>query len=338
MKGLMRFSCLILVLAGVLRCKSGGSNPLESPEILMGTIQGMVTAGGEPISEAAVSFGGPGIVRTTMSGLDGTFRFEDVPPGVYILTAVLVDHACESVTVAVDQTATADIVCQPVGRLVGSIRFLGGSLISGAQVAVSGPVSRETTGGSGAFVFDKLPPGDYTVAATAGGVCPSVTATIQVAQTTSVEIVCEFFGGRELEGSWFIRFPSSHPDFGDLPFYSQKGECPPPLPLDIVIGSSIAFDPASGGTISIEGLDPDVELAGTLNDGGCEDCVGQVSRHFSGSGSALRADGSSIRSELTASFWWISGYSFGGRLTRAHRDPGDNLICTEAYAVRGNEQ
>jgi hypothetical protein len=420
MMGLLRFACLAIVFAAVLRCESQASNPLDNPEIRMATIHGFVTDGGSPISGAEVSLTGPGLTRTVSSDANG-FTFADLPPGSYTLTVVLTGFVCQPATaetvaggiitanvvcakqpvanelgtisgtvtaggapipgiwirvtspglerrvvadtdgaftltlppgayamialvpattcesaiveVEKDRTVTTDIVCQPAGGIAGRVQWPDGSSILGARVVVIGPVSREAViSAQEEFRFGTLPPGVYTLTASALTACESATATVRVAQVTDVEILCQLTG-KEIEGSWFMYFPRES-DFGFIQ-YSQTGGCPPLLPEDNAI-RSIGFDSANG-IIAIRGLDPALTIAGTLHTS-CENCGGQtISRGFSGTGSAVRAGGAAIRSELTGEFGVssLSHYYFFGSITRVHRSPADSLVCTETYRVEG---
>lgn len=300
----------------------------------LGTIAGTVTAGGAPIPGALVLVVDHSGARLT--GADGAFTF-DLAPGAYTVFATAAGTMCESasIMVEVDQTVRADIVCGETGRLQGRLRWPNNASIVDAKVTLSGPISREVRTGSQGFVFDDLPPGDYTVTAATGVGCQSVTATVQGGQVTNIAITCEFFGGSEIAGNWFMSLPRVD-DFGEV-LYSQEGDCPPLLPAEGALGS-IAFDSASG-TISIEGLDPDLTFAGSL-EADCEDCGHLMTRRFSGTGSAVRADGSAIRSELIGNF----SFNPNGRsslyagMTRTHLDPGGSSVCTETYWVEGSKR
>ena len=69
-----------------------------------------------------------------------------------------------------------------------------------------------------------------------------------------------------------------------------------------------------------------------------------VRREFSGTGSAVRPNGSAIHSELTGAFGVsesesdlgsLSHLYFYGSMTRVHRSPAKSLVCTETYQVEG---
>lgn len=308
----------------------------QSGSIELGTITGTVTAGGVPIPGVWIRLTSSGPERRVVADADGAFTLT-VPPGAYAMIALAPGTTCESASVEIeaDRTVTTDIVCQPAGGIAGRVQWPDGSSILGARVVVSGPVIREAViSAQEEFRFGTLPPGVYTLTASALTACESATATVRVAQVTDVEILCELTG-KEIEGNWLMQLPRES-DFGFIE-YSQVGDCPPLLPEDNAI-RSIEFDSASG-TLSIRGLDPALTIAGTL--AGCVtvNCEGgqTVHRGFSGTGSAVRADGSAIRSELTGDFGASSldYYSFYGSMTRLHRSPAGSLVCTETYLVWG---
>jgi hypothetical protein len=308
----------------------------QSGSIELGTITGTVTAGGVPIPGVWIRLTSSGPERRVVGDADGAFTLT-VPPGAYAMIALAPGTTCESASVEIeaDRTVTTDIVCQPAGGIAGRVQWPDGSSILGARVVVSGPVIREAViSAQEEFRFGTLPPGVYTLTASALTACESATATVRVAQVTDVEILCELTG-KEIEGNWLMQLPRES-DFGFIE-YSQVGDCPPLLPEDNAI-RSIEFDSASG-TLSIRGLDPALTIAGTL--AGCVtvNCEGgqTVHRGFSGTGSAVRADGSAIRSELTGDFGASSldYYSFYGSMTRLHRSPAGSLVCTETYLVWG---
>jgi hypothetical protein len=161
---------------------------------------------------------------------------------------------------------------------------------------------------------------------TASGMsCASVSAEVQAARDTAVEIQCGFRSpsGSEVAGEW---------TFNPLRV-SATGICPPPLPASGA--GSIEFR-ASDSTIAIVGLDPLIVIVGLSDDDG----------EFSGSGSAVLADGSTVGSHANLKFYWdvwdFGGPAFStyetpaGMWTREHRDPNGNLVCTEVYSAFGS--
>ena len=166
----------------------------------LGTITGTVRAGGAPIPGIRVNLSALG--RTATTDAEGVFTIGSVPTGTHTLEASPNITTCESVSAQVDadQTATADIACQPIGRILGRVEWSGSFIFFPVILTASGPVSRQVQVTSEEVRFDDVPAGDYAVAGTvepASGVaadCQSVNATVQVEQVTSVVIVCELTG------------------------------------------------------------------------------------------------------------------------------------------------
>jgi hypothetical protein len=297
-----------------------------------GTVTGTVRGGGSPIDGAAVMLTRTGFGLTRTTGASGTFTF-DVAAGEYEVTAFHQHHDCPIQTVLVeqDQTTTADFSCTPktTGSIAGSV-IIGldpGFYVPGATVSLSGPESRTATAGFGNFSFDGLPPGTYTVAATAGVVgCQSVNVDVEAARTTTVQISCAFRDypfGSEIQGNWEYSRQLS----------SQTGTCPQALP-DRGTGS-MTFN-SNNNTITMAGLDPELTIIGPYDEG---------TGLYMGTGSAVLGDGSSIQTDVTVTFSfpgpWDYGYLYFSGATpshgmiRRHRDPGGNLVCTEIYTVGG---
>lgn len=225
-------------------------------------------------------------------------------------------------------------VTAPTARVIGTVVDADfGFPVHSATVTVSGPVTRMTITSSGPFPgnfeFNRLPPGDYTVATTASFVtasgvivadCQSVTANAEGGKTTHVVIECAFphQTGSEIEGNWsYSRFDPQ-----------QAGSCPPPLPS--LASGTMTFD-SGNGTIAIVGLDPELTIVGNYD---------PASGRYTGRGSAVLGDGSSIRTDMTATFGFQAfpleeGFIFSGVMKRQHRDPGGNLVCTETYEPVG---
>jgi hypothetical protein len=298
-----------------------------------GTIAGSVTAGDTPIPGVRVYLAALG--RIAITDAEGVFTIGGLPIGTYTINALPHVMTCESVSAQVeaDQTVTANIVCQATGRISARIDWLDGFFP--VDLAASGPVTRGVRAASG-FDFDGLPAGDYVVTGTVtvlaglAAECRSAAASVQVDQVTNVVIVCRLLRiDRSLiAGEWSFLFPREG-EFGEA-LYEQVGDCAPLMPEHRE--GSIRFDSIGDG-VSIVGLDPDLTIVGGYD---------AASHRFSGTGSAVRAEGPSIRSELTGTFR-AAAYVYEGRtyfslsldfdLTREHRDPGGNLVCTETYTV-----
>ena len=295
-----------------------------------GVVTGIVMSGDSPLGGASVELSAPGVSYTRTSGANGNISFVGVQAGEYTLSASHQHFTCSVQTIHVDpaQRANANISCtpKPTGEITGTVFS---NDLETTIVHLTGPASRTATPvGSlnGAhFTFDDLPPGTYRITATASGMtCSEVSAAVQVGRTTAVEIHCSDnppVGGDLINnlGNWgYIRLNPS-----------QTGICPSPLPD---AGSGSIVRGSTNTTFKIIGLDPEIEIVG-LYDGG--------SGGFTGSGTTVRGDGSTLQSDVTGSFYWdvwdVGGFWFStySAWTRRHRDPSGNLVCTEVYEAHG---
>src|SRR4051812_2083690 len=77
-----------------------------------GTITGTVTTAGAPLPGATVTIASPAMqgVRTTVSGINGDYSFNALPPGKYSVTAELegMQKVTQSVNVRLADTTRAD--------------------------------------------------------------------------------------------------------------------------------------------------------------------------------------------------------------------------------------
>jgi len=294
-----------------------------------GVVIGIVTGGGSPLGGASVELSAPGFVLTRSTSVNGNLSFVGVPGGEYTLTAVHQHFNCpvQTIHIVPDQTTTVSLLCTPkaTGTITGIV--LAPFNLVDAVFQLTGPAIRTTTAGSigNSFTFDELPPGRYTVTATASQVsCGTVSAEVQAARDTAVEIQCGLRSpsGSEVAGEW---------GFNRLRV-SETGICPSTLP-DTGTGS-MAFR-SSDSTIEIVGLDPQLAIVGRSDKDGV----------FAGSGSAVLADGSMIRSDVNLLFYW-DVWDFGGLVfstydapvgvwTRRHSDPSGKLVCAEVYSAFG---
>lgn len=306
-------------------------------QLAPGTIAGTVTAGGTPIPGVVVHVVRGWTARgSAITDADGAFSLSVLTGGPYFVSASVSGTTCQSASVMVEenQTMSVNLVCEPTGEITGAVRWANGTPIPGQSLSLNGPSRPETQSFyGGVFTFAGLSPGDYTVGVTNGTRCPSVTATVEVAHVTQVVIVCELPDFREIQGEWFMYLPRENEDSGGLA-YTQMGDCPPPLPAENGQRST-TYDPASG-RFAIVDLDPDLTIVGDLQ---VSDWQPETGRWLNGTGSAVRPDGSSIRSEVIGSFHGGVGahFSFWGSMTREHRDPAGVLVCTETYQVVGNK-
>ena len=290
---------------------------------LRGTITGIVTAGGALLSRTRVGLSLRG--RAAFTDEQGTFELPLVPAGDYIVSAFPEGTTCEptSARLEADQTVFVEVVCRPTGQIWVTVRTHEGLGIP-ATVTASGALRHEgQTSWNGGFLFAELPPGEYVLTASDWfGSCESVTTVVDVARIQTFDIVCDDFGEEDIQGDWFLYLPQED-DFGDI-LYGQTGTCPPLPTFWEPRRVSIAYDPG-GDTVILTGLDPDLAIIGGFEE----------PRTFRGTGSVVRADGSSVRSELFGNFSYFEGFRFFGFLTREHWDTGGSLVCTEGYAVDG---
>lgn len=292
---------------------------------LRGTITGIVTAGGAPLSGIRVGLSLRG--RTAFTDGQGAFELPLVPAGDYIVTAFPQATICESTSAQLeaDQTVFVEVVCRPTGQIWVTVRTHEGLGIP-ATVTASGAVRHEgEVSWSTGFLFAELPPGEYVITASDWfGRCEPMTTAVEVARVQTLEIVCDDFGAEDIQGDWFLYLPSSVDDFFGELAYSQVGTCPPLPTFWEQRRVSIAYDPVTQ-TATLTGLDPDLVIVGGFEE----------PRSFRATGSVVRAGGSSVRSELIGNVSFFEEFSFFGVLTREHRDAGGSVVCTEGYTVQG---
>lgn len=114
------------------------------------------------------------VAATTMTGTDGSYLFELVPPGQYTITTepptgyLVADPAGHSVRVADQYLTGLDFVLVRSGTIEGSITDNNGSPVPGVEVTVAGPSQAATvpSGSDGKYQLPPLPPGDYRVSIT----------------------------------------------------------------------------------------------------------------------------------------------------------------------------
>ena len=292
-----------------------------------GFVAGIVTGGDLPLGGALVELTSSGVELARHTSANGQLSFAGVPVGEYALTAFHRLFSCPVQTIHVDpdQSTTVNVACvpKPTGGMTGIILPFD---LGGADVQLTGPTSHTTTvrSAGSSFVFDDLPPGRYTVTASVFAMrCTAVSADVQAARDTEVEIRCESRPPlkSEIGGEWGLE-PSR---------VSATGTCPPVLSHPGT--GSIAFR-SNDSTIEFVGLDPQVAMVGRYD---------EESGAFAGSGSTVLGDGTTIRSEANLRFSW-DFWDFGGLVfstdfspfwTRRHSDPSGNLFCTEVYGAFG---
>ncbi|MCF6137924.1 carboxypeptidase regulatory-like domain-containing protein [Pseudalkalibacillus berkeleyi] len=141
--------------------------------LLPGTITGRVfnTSTSDGINGAVLTFTtAEGIpITTTISGINGEYEANNIPPGTVNISAVADDFGANAVTAVVgpNETTTANIgLTESLGFLTGFISDIDtGNAISGAVILIDkngAQIATITSDGSGQFLTQGLSPGDYT--------------------------------------------------------------------------------------------------------------------------------------------------------------------------------
>ncbi len=139
-----------------------------------GVLTGTITdAGdGDPIAGAKVDLEGP-LNRSTTTGPDGTYSLT-LSVGDYSIDVHAFGYtdASGTATVTTGETTTKDfaLVAAPSYGVTGTIADARGQPVSGVKVSVEGtPIPPVTTNAEGAYAFESVPAGSYTLKATASG-------------------------------------------------------------------------------------------------------------------------------------------------------------------------
>lgn len=156
-----------------------------------GVLTGTVTAadGGEPVAGARVDVEGP-LERSTTTGPDGTYRFT-LSTGSYTIDVTAFGFVAESAnaTVSKDATTTRDFALDaaPSYAVHGTVVDARGQPVVGATVKVDGtPIPPATTDAEGAYGFDSVPAGNYTITVVGTGCLTSQSKDVVV---DSAEVV-----------------------------------------------------------------------------------------------------------------------------------------------------
>ena len=135
---------------------------------------------------------------------------------------------------------------QEVGSLAGTVTDLAGAVIPGARLTLrgtSGEIAQIQSGGQGEFRFPKLPPGTYSVEASASGLTTESAKDLKVASgaETTVKIAMEV----EDRGGVMIRACEGGPKTRSEPIQSTISE----------IAGVVGFDwrPAGDALITVNG-------------------------------------------------------------------------------------
>lgn len=187
--------CLAVILA---TCGEGTTEPPPPPPP-PGSINGSVTVEGAGLAGVTANLTGPS-QASTVSGADGSFTFTNLVAGQYTVTIVGIPaefqfaQTTNAVTVVSGQAASAVFVGEHVrtASITGTV-LVDGAGLEGATLTLSGTESGQvSSNASGAFLFDGLRAGDYTV--TLSGLAPGLTflvlertATVAVGGTEHVE-------------------------------------------------------------------------------------------------------------------------------------------------------
>jgi protocatechuate 3,4-dioxygenase beta subunit len=164
--------------------------PGPEPGTIAGHVFGETPDGGEvPLGGALVRlYTNEGLVRATHTNNEGTYGFDDVPPGEYGMEALAEGFlpAEELVLVEPGQLTEQDFVLAPApppGAVAGHVfganpddPSLPGIPLGGALVrlfAENGMVRMTHTNNEGAYILENLPPGDYVMEALAEGYAPA---------------------------------------------------------------------------------------------------------------------------------------------------------------------
>jgi EmrB/QacA subfamily drug resistance transporter len=127
------------------------------------------------------------VIASARTGTDGTFRFDDLLAGAYVVAVSASGHRPAALTaeVAGPGTAHCDVDLPAGARLRGTVRAgTDNLLLADARVtlvdAAGNVVATATTGPDGAYAFDDLAPGPYTLIASG---YPPVAAALTVDDT-----------------------------------------------------------------------------------------------------------------------------------------------------------
>ncbi|MEN5074691.1 carboxypeptidase regulatory-like domain-containing protein [Isoptericola cucumis] len=160
----------ITVEVGQEEAITGNDFVVQGPAAVSGT----VTAGGDPVAGVVVTIDGPDGPVSTTTAADGTYAFEDVPPGDHAVTVVAPDGytvdgpATRDVTVGTDDVTGVDFALASTGAIGGTVTDDEGNPVPGATVTVEGPDGpvELTTDDEGVYFVDDLPAGGYVITLT----------------------------------------------------------------------------------------------------------------------------------------------------------------------------
>ncbi|MDF5757378.1 carboxypeptidase regulatory-like domain-containing protein [Spongiactinospora sp. TRM90649] len=148
-----------------------------APAQPLGTLNGTVTANGEPVPEADVTITGAH-VRMVATGSDGVYSVPRLAPGAYRISVARYGHETStpvSMNVVAGRTTTADIALTrlPHGVVSGTVTK-DGAPADGVTVTASGTPLRTVTDAAGRYRL-ALPHGSHRLETTAPSRCVGTT-------------------------------------------------------------------------------------------------------------------------------------------------------------------
>lgn len=210
LRSFVQLACLGFVLTIGQGCDTSRTPVTPDPsEPQLAAIHGVVLTAGSPVSGAQIVLDGPGITRSVTTGTDGTFRFAELPPGLYVMRVS--NGTCTSTTADMEagETVTTSIDCAspPLTTTLRGTVTVGETPVGGVQVTLMGAtfstgaeVERAVvTDATGRFTFVQVGEGAYTLTAQASDLaCETTAVHVQDArQPATANISCaeEISGG-----------------------------------------------------------------------------------------------------------------------------------------------
>lgn len=160
----------------------------ERPVAITGSLRGtLTTTRGAPLFGGTIRLSG-GIETAFQTGSDGTFRFDRLPVGEYLVAATA-DDTLEGVTTRLVQVtggagddAAVELSLTGVGKVRGKVTLEDEPLGAGTQIAIGGSTQRTLTGVDGGFVVERVPEGKVSLFAVHDGWEPSPLGSIELAR------------------------------------------------------------------------------------------------------------------------------------------------------------
>ncbi|RVU43074.1 PDZ domain-containing protein [Lujinxingia sediminis] len=149
------------------------------------------SASGDPLP-ASVTLSGTQTSRRAATSSTGSFRFDDLPPGDYTLSADAPDHYPDTLgpfTVETGTTASHDIVLEPARGLFGRVVGPDGQPQPGFVIASSANDTRRLrVGDDGLFNWESAPDMPWTLQATSSAYAPSARQSTRLGQPLTLEL------------------------------------------------------------------------------------------------------------------------------------------------------